>query len=157
MLRKQFDLTCNKPLAVFLKERIPKSSKEMACLAEQYIDACGETSCFIVDHAPSKYKTNKTDKHGNSNIDSKVMAKPNHSDKACYKCGRKGHIQRNCKVKEKVAMATQQNSYQDLENETQETGATCMMHLLSDSIENNHLKLATGETLPIISAACGQG
>ena len=95
--------------------------------------------------------------HGKSNIDSKVMAKPNHSDKTCYKCGRKGHIQRNCKAKEKVAMATQQNGNQDFENETQETSATCMMHLLSDSIENNHLKLATGETLPIISGACGQG
>ena len=157
MLREQFVLNCNKPLAVFLKERIPKTSKEMACLAEQYVEARGETNCSIVDHAPSRYKTNKTDNHGNLNIDSKVMAKPNHSDKTCYKCGRKGHIQRNCKVKEKVAMATQQNGNQDLENETQETGATCMMHLLSDSIENNHLKLATGETLPIISGACGQG
>ena len=98
-------------------------------------------------------KTSQTDKYSNSKIDSKVMAKPNHSNKMCYKCGWKDHIQRNCKIKEKVAMATQQNGNQNLENET---GATCMMHLLSDSIENNHLKLATGETLPIISGACVQ-
>ena len=46
MLREQFVSNCNKPLAVFLKERIPKTSKEMASLAEQYVEAHGETSCF---------------------------------------------------------------------------------------------------------------
>ena len=156
MLREQFVSNCNKSLAVFLKERTPKNSKEMASLAEQYVEAHGESSCFIGDHGPSKFKTNKTDKQGNSNnpkIDSKPMVKGNYSDKTCYKCGRKGHIQRNCRVKEKLAIAVGQNS--DPENETHETGATCMMQLLSGSIENNHLKLATGEALPIISGACG--
>ena len=84
MLREQFVSNCNKSLAVFLKERTPKNSKEMASLAEQYVEAHGESSCFIADHAPSKFKTNKTDKQGNSNnpkIDSKPMVKANYSDK----------------------------------------------------------------------------
>ena len=42
VLREQFLLNCSKPLAVFLKECVPKTVKEMACLAEQFVEAHGD-------------------------------------------------------------------------------------------------------------------
>ena len=42
MVREQFTNSCPKDVSVFLKERSPKDSEELAKLAEQYLNAHGK-------------------------------------------------------------------------------------------------------------------
>ena len=91
-------------------------------------------------------KQTSSDKVSTNGGESKMKNKTNFIDKSCCRCGKKGHIQRNCRVKLNTAGAIQQS------NETDEhgTGATGILHMLSDSVEGDQLKLASGKSLPIV-------
>ena len=110
----------------------------MACLAEQYVEAHGDQNCFAKESTSVKLKS--SDQVSTKGSESKM------TKKNCYHCGKKGHIQRNCRVKLNTAGAIQQS------NETDEhgTGATCILHMLSESVEGDQLKLASGKSLPIV-------
>ena len=90
VLREQFLLNCSKPLAVFLKERVPKTVKEMVCLAEQFVEAHGDQNCFVKEAISVKQMS--SDKTSVKGSESKMITKTSIKDKTCYRCGKKGHI-----------------------------------------------------------------
>ena len=156
LIREQFLNSCNKNLAVFLKERSPKSTDEMAQLAEMYLEAHADMSSFM--STPKSNKPGKEQKPGAKN-----------SDKKCFKCGKLGHIAKDCRVKNKtwsksVASAISEDlkvlvryqlGFKD-EQGVKETSA-CVLHTCEhDCVNENSLKLACGRYVPIVSGACNQ-
>ena len=90
MVREQYLSTCGQNLAIFLRERTPKDTKEMTRLAEQYIEARG-----------AEYGSDS-----NSDSNSKTAAAtlpvrtPSYGEKQCYICHRTNHIARDCFYRE---------------------------------------------------------
>ena len=154
LIREQFLSTCNKSLSVFLKERTPKCVKDMAFYAEQYTDAHGTSGVFDKNSQPQK-QTKNTEKVGTS-------GNRQFTTKTCFKCGIKGHLASQCRVKKKnfsaAHAAVEQQSGKSDDN-MQETGASCVLHLLNKSdncISGNKLNLACGKELTIVTGACQQ-
>ena len=74
MVREQYLSTCGQDLAIFLRERIPKNTKEMTRLAEQYIEARG------VEYGVDSNSTTAA---------AAVPARtPSYGEKQCYICHR---------------------------------------------------------------------
>ena len=145
LIREQFLNSCNKNLAVFLKERSPKSTDEMAQLAEMYLEAHADVSSFM--STPKSNKPGKEQKPGAKN-----------SDKKCFKCGKLSHIAKDCRVKNKTwsksvasaisedlkVLVRDQLGFKD-EQVVKETSA-CVLHTCEhDCVNENSLKLVVGD------------
>ncbi len=94
MIREQFVSTCNRELALFLKERIPKSIAQMAQLADQYREA---RPFLSITHLVSSRSSRSTVPHNSSKpreeqLPRKPGGKSDYSDRRCFKCGKHGHI-----------------------------------------------------------------
>ena len=122
IVREQYITTCGKDLAVFLRERIPKDTKEMVKLAEQYIEARNTGSVIatkITQQSTDSHeveddrgqKTNVMDATGAAAIRSPPMLtqnanqidgnhQPIYRRKQCYICNRWNHIARDCYYRE---------------------------------------------------------
>ena len=86
MVREQYLSTCGQDLAIFLRERIPKDTKEMTRLAEQYIEARG------VEYGVDSKSTTAA---------AAVPARtPSYGERQCYICHRTNHIARDCFYRE---------------------------------------------------------
>jgi len=94
LIREQFIESCTPEMALFLKERNPKSVEEATRIAEQYVEA----------HASGtrdKYRfINTTWRGPASNTTQGTAQHPEIRDsprsRACYACGRDGHLARDC-------------------------------------------------------------
>ena len=90
MVREQYLSTCGQDLEIFLRERIPKDTKEMMRLAEQYIEARG------VEYG--------SDSNSDSNSTTAAAAvpvrTPSYGERQCYICHRTNHIARDCFYRE---------------------------------------------------------
>ena len=153
LIREQFLSTCNKSLSVFLKERTQKCVKDMAFYAEQYIDGHGNSGVFDKSGQPQK-QTKNTEKVGTS-------GNRQFTTKTCFKCGIKGHLANQCRVKKNfsAAHAVIEQPSEKSADDMQETGASCVLHLLNKSdncISGNKLNLACGKELTIVTGACQQ-
>lgn len=98
-LREQFMTGCSKPLAIFLKERHPKSVEEMSNLADQFIEAHGY-SAFSKDIQVFQKNTSPEAQKRN-NQSSNPTYRPRSDlqqirDRRCYLCYRSGHIAKDC-------------------------------------------------------------
>ena len=86
MVREQYLSICGQNLEIFLRERTPKDTKEMARLAEQYIEARGMES-----ESDSNFKTAAA---------AFPVRTPSYGERQCYICHRTNHIARDCFYRE---------------------------------------------------------
>ncbi|XP_069139202.1 uncharacterized protein [Argopecten irradians] len=94
MVRDQFLHCCGKELALFLKERVPKTMEEMARFADQFAEARG-TKTNVMMARSVKY----VDKQHSSTSDPKTTdKKENNTTKkpVCFKCLQPGHKSFEC-------------------------------------------------------------
>jgi hypothetical protein len=155
MLREQFLLTCFKDLALFLKERVPRSMDEMMRLAEQYIEAHGgnitsgrsNESRQRPSVGAGQSQTPKIDKGSINKAPTKTVT----TKRTCFLCGEEGHFARDCKAENKGSSAGIGRSK---ENRDRKVAALSMSVSVQENIEDGHLKLANGESLPMISSVC---
>ncbi|XP_069139203.1 LOW QUALITY PROTEIN: uncharacterized protein [Argopecten irradians] len=94
MVRDQFLHCCGKDLALFLKERVPKTMEEMARFADQFAEARG-TKTNVMMARSVKY----VDKQHSSTSDPKTTdKKENNTTKkpVCFKCLQPGHKSFEC-------------------------------------------------------------
>lgn len=108
MLPDQFISVCNKDLALFLKERIPKTIVEMRTLADQFKEARQVSILSLV--SSSRKETSfeqKNSRAGKDQRNQKEQTSRNESqqssirtgfrrDGRCYKCSRPVHIASQC-------------------------------------------------------------
>ena len=86
MVREQYRSICGQNLAIFLRERTPKDTKEMTRLAEQYIEARG-----MEYESDSNFKTAAA---------AFPVRTPSYGERQCYICHRTNHIARDCFYRE---------------------------------------------------------
>ena len=111
LIREQFLNSVDQTLAIFLKERDPKTASEMAKLAEKYCDAHGgfniqsqtrkgQTSTkTLYESKPQPRPQTSFTKPYSSNIPRDSFR--SYSDRTCYICHKTGHIARDCRYKPK--------------------------------------------------------
>ncbi|KAJ8030959.1 hypothetical protein HOLleu_27522 [Holothuria leucospilota] len=178
-LREQVIVSSSKDLAIFLKEREPKDSTEMAAMADRYIEAhekerfSNRDRQHYVERPKGSYGSSGP-RQTESTEQSKGGVKPQGKDsRGCYVCGKRGHIARDCwnkfKVNEKekgrptgMCEVSEQNEETDQQGSEQVTAACvnaksvdcdCRMKIGS----GQNVKLECGHELPVVSAVCTRG
>ncbi|XP_069108942.1 uncharacterized protein [Argopecten irradians] len=113
VVRDQFLQTCGTDLKLFLKERSPKSVKDMASLADQFAEARGNTASSFVrqkqkfeakgsSREKEKGRTDDGQRHGSFTKASMEHSSKNQKDKQgssgryCYICKKTDHLSYNC-------------------------------------------------------------
>lgn len=101
MVRDQFLHCCGRELALFLKERVPSSVREMAKLADQFAEARGSKTNLMIAR-PSR--TNDSQQSTSSTVskpgDKQVKQfDTTANDKRCYACHKIGHRSFECTTK----------------------------------------------------------
>ena len=149
LVREQFLASCDSGMAMHLREKMVTNNKELAELAERYMDAHSMTSL-----QPQK----KTETKTNKSPDVRVKGKPfknstpqNQTQKQegkkpsrnCFLCGKVGHFAKDCFIKKHIvsAIATNQDSEQD-----EASMCSCQ---IPDATE---LVLNCGHKVPILSS-----
>ncbi|KAJ8039756.1 hypothetical protein HOLleu_13859 [Holothuria leucospilota] len=167
IIQEQMLWSSDKELAIFLKERSPKTASEMATLADGFKEA-HVTYDGGKRKSGSSSKSNKANSIGNENQNSQEKGVKNFDsfvkEKRCYVCGKVGHLAKDCRKKFKtpgekgaaVEISVESNASQTESNI--ESAALCLNvkpnwcgchDLASDSVE-----LSCGHKLPIVTAAC---
>ncbi|XP_071964120.1 uncharacterized protein [Antedon mediterranea] len=97
LLREQFTDGCGKDLALFLRERQPKTIQAMAEIAEQYLEARGGLFGKPIEF---KQKEPNSPQLSSNNVPSTSSAQSPSSFRSptCFICHRVGHLARNCRV-----------------------------------------------------------
>ena len=166
-LKEHLLSVCGKELRTFLKERKPKTSKELVELTENFVDAHGVSGAFIKQHG-----NNLTTERGVANTfvsnKPKIPAAP--SRIVCHKCSKPGHIARDCRStqfpipkRQVFAMKTETGctychrrghevsrcwERARAERQKEEHSKKCVAH--------ESMELKCGCALPVVSAACLQ-
>ncbi|XP_053378778.1 uncharacterized protein LOC128548205 [Mercenaria mercenaria] len=169
MIREQFIEGCSAELAVFLKERTPKSMDEITRLAEQYIEAHKGTPSILSKSVAPQRKHNSTS-HEQS---SRKTEEKNGLRKTCFICNKAGHLARDCRQNSRsntpkscficnkaghLARDCKQMRSAPAKND-QKLAAVCVQtevknSPLKNNTEDGKLKLASGESVPILAGVC---
>ena len=103
IVRDQFLHICNKELTLFLLERTPKSSVQMAKFADQYCEARSlPASSFVFGrNEQAKHKSlersRSVERKSESYVDIRDRRVPSNT-RRCYRCGKTGHIASDCRI-----------------------------------------------------------
>ena len=102
-IREQLINTCSRELALFLKERVPKTIDEATQLAEQYLEAHGGA---LNTQRPgsnrgvhqSQQSTTKQQQPATTRPDAEPSDK-SRNNTICFYCEKRGHFARECRSK----------------------------------------------------------
>ena len=176
MIKEQFINSCPKNLSIFLKERPTIDLKEIAKAAEQYLSA---HQCELSDSHDAKqfkfgnkpkseedekkcYNCNGRNHKASECKKPKGNQAPNNSwrnTKSCSYCKKTGHEVKDCWKKTKAAVGYETETDPLEENDgTKEVNSAYLVdekrkHIM-ENINDNCLKLANGETIPVITNVC---
>ncbi|XP_053388947.1 uncharacterized protein LOC123538510 [Mercenaria mercenaria] len=152
MIREQFIQSCSSDLAMFLKERAPKTMTDMSQLAEQYVEAHGgrlESSKQSSSSAPKGEDTERRSDKMSPPNEKKI---PGREAKTCFICKKPGHLARDCRFK----LPNRESPWQ--KNEKRISAACTLAEQkegpVKDNTRNGQLRLENGEVLPIFSCGC---
>ena len=179
MIKEQFMSVCHEDLAMFLKERGPEMEtvEKMARIAEQYIDAHG---CAIGGGARKRDRGHQVKSQGPSlsqrpkleGLSSSSLKGSKDSERkpvVCFLCNKVGHYARECtggRQPHQRAAGVYVRRYQrgrqwgrTDEDKDSEKGAACQIvktrqRVIEKNVVGGRLKLASGETVPIVLGAC---
>ncbi|XP_064478117.1 uncharacterized protein LOC135391692 [Ornithodoros turicata] len=160
MIRERFLERCDPKLALFIKERKPKSRKDLSKLADQFMNAQGRTNLGketsesgvpVKQASPVSGKTGADGKgaspgvaqrqrclicnrlgHKASNCRTNVPRGA--SDIICYRCGRRGHKSSECRSANTAKKDGTENSV-----------STC--------VQGGYVELKSGEKVPVVNVA----
>jgi hypothetical protein len=97
MIREQYLNTCNADLAIFIKERVPKSLAEMTELAEQYIGAHGrEDTSDAKLQRPNRAAAAQGFQSSSAKQFATFPRRQTFGEKRCFICNKSNHIARDC-------------------------------------------------------------
>ncbi len=179
LIKEQFIKSVHKELSVFLKERQPEDSKEMAKIAEQYIEAHGG---WHFSTKPKAFKGNRGQSQ-ESKSESAPKETSRRNVRTCFICDKPGHMAKDCRLRgTKLAAACKlvsENENNDSEKTTEnkvdvtsngkctnckgsgKAQVACCMIPKTDKdphvriVEGQpYVTLKCGHKLPVLSAAC---
>ena len=142
MVREQYLSICGQNLAIFLRERTPKDTKEMTRLAEQYIEARG-----MEYESDSNFKTAAA---------AFPVRTPSYGERQCYICHRTNHIARDCFYREQHprynnnagSEYSQSNRVSNVDSEKQQKG----LSMIDEDMMGNTRMMTEGgskERMPV--------
>ena len=95
ILREQFLRKCKPDLRMFLKERTPKSLKDMISLTEQYMAAHGGSMWIAVKTQKNKSEMRESSPSKQERVSSYVSQDAK-GERLCFLCHKPGHLAKNC-------------------------------------------------------------
>lgn len=141
IIRDQFLFQCGTELRLFLKERVPKSLKDMAEIADRYREARGGTAQNVIRRPtkPSLQENSATSqpsprvRFGTTQTQSKDPARRDNlalEKRRCYQCNRYGHIAKKCPtlvgaLDGDCFEENQEDGSQDVKPEVHQIGMCC--------------------------------
>ncbi|XP_071795587.1 uncharacterized protein [Asterias amurensis] len=157
LLREQFTAGCSRELALFLKERQPKTIATMATIAEQYLEARG--GMFgnpVTSRNPNQRSDTMTKRIEPRTVQSHVVPQGSSSNVSsykplvtCYICHKHGHMAKDCcSCKTKDHQEKTETVACMVVNKVSLPGACC------NGQNIDQVTLKCGHFLPIMSAAC---
>ncbi|XP_071487443.1 uncharacterized protein [Diadema antillarum] len=156
-VREQLLECCDRGLSVFIRERNPRSVKEMADIADRYRDAHG--------HGGSGKRArddNKSRNQGNEASQAKKGGATSRDNQGCFVCGKQGHFASKCPDRKTDQSKITNKQYVP---KSKQTGATCVVGVCPthDAHERGNVsgtpsvKLMCGHELPLLSGGCNVG
>lgn len=135
---------CSKSLAIFLKERHPKSVEEMSNLADQFIEAHGY-SVFSKDIEVFQKNTSpETQRRNNQSSNPTYRSRPDPQqirDRKCYLCYRSGHIAKDCFSRQKPqrpgTQPTHKGAAMQSDGQCEPMCVNCQSNILQPQVQCN--------------------
>ncbi|KAJ8044259.1 hypothetical protein HOLleu_11669 [Holothuria leucospilota] len=168
LLKEQLLNSSSKELSIFLKERNPKLASSMAKLADTYMEAHAvydkqgkKRQNFNYRPFKKGQPNQKEPTEGQPAKGEQAKAKPK-DPRACFVCGKSGHIARDCWHREKndrgaagVLNDNNASEEQVIVKHGDSTVACLVQDKLCDCNDHNeYVELSCGHKLPIVTAAC---
>ena len=170
IVEEQFIDSCPKELAIHLRERAPETLKQIAKIADQYLEAHGKHLFSCATKKPLVQPKAEQTKNARSDTTALLCYKCNargHKtincptlERKCFLCGKQGHEARNCRSGGRKSGGQGKDG-----NPVQrgQVSAGCLVKSpdlnatpeeVKSCIQNDQLLLACGKKVPLLSNAC---
>ncbi|KAJ8026833.1 hypothetical protein HOLleu_31783 [Holothuria leucospilota] len=173
MLRTCHTLSvCNRDMSIFIREREPKTFKDLTTVAERYSIVHGRLTDSKTDSGKRKNQTHQNSGNWSNqpNLGSNSRVNNSANSLHCFVCGKRGHMARNCRQRYCQTAQTSRTAALELDNqiesieitetkqeEPQHTVNACLGICTNEcgivSPNTNAVKLLCGHEIPMISVA----